>query len=131
MTLNGWEYGIAVGILALLVPSMLALFGWVVKTAIKNAADAQNKVASAQTDALRANAETFKAYFEELKGITLRLDQAILDMLKERDHVCTTDHTRLIEEMHRLNTHLSELTGMLTFILDHYIKNNGVADGSK
>lgn len=125
MTFNGWEYGIAIGVLAILMPMFTGIVAWVIKRSLDNAAKAQKDVAEAALKVAEANRAQYQQQYEELKGIVLRLNQAVLDTLKERDRVCSTDHDKLVEEMHRLNTHLSELTGMLTFILDHYVKNNG------
>jgi len=109
--LNNWEYGIAIGVLAIILP----LFGWIVKTLVDSL--------------LKKKEEVLLAKMQE---VLKRCDDIMIE-LKERDRKCSTEHTAELTETNRLNNSLSELVGMLNFILDHFMKRNGIAndDASK
>jgi hypothetical protein len=114
MEINGWEYGIAIGVLSLMLPAFIGTMIWVIRSSIATSNKVQTSAVSTQQALIDANSAVLTQQYSELKDITLRLDNAR-----------ALDYNKMIEEMHKLNLQLAELTGILTFILDHYIKTNG------
>lgn len=108
---NPWEYGIAIGILALLVPTFTGIIWWVVKRSIDNSVKAASDMVETQKLIANNLATTQAAQFSSQTAL-----------LQEHDRNTLASNEKLVDAVHDLNTHLAELTGMLTFILDHYIK---------
>ena len=124
-----WERSVAVAILFIMVPAFIALFTWLIKKNFEATVSATKTAAESQKDAALANMSVLVSQFEELKGILLRTNAALVEALKDRNAVCTTDHTKLIEVLNTQNIHLTELTTTVSFVMDHFIKLEEKHDG--
>jgi hypothetical protein len=102
------EYGIVGVVLAATIP----LVSLIVKGLMKSQQEA--------TQALQAQRH------QELISKLSDLENRVTDALNSRDRACNDEHTQQQEELHHIYSTIKELSVMLTFVINYFIK-----DGSK